>query len=148
MKTSGMSLDLCREFPTVKTLNLGGGYKVGRMAHEQSTDLQVVGEPVKKQFEDFAAETGRELALEIEPGTFLLANSCSIVCTVQDKVVTTGDEGHVFLKLDAGMTEVLRPAVRGAAPLVAPPPASSPATSPSTSSWATAARAGSDDPRT
>ena len=120
MKTSGMSLDLCREFPTVKTLNLGGGYKVGRMAHEQSTDLQVVGEPVKRQFEDFAAETGRELALEIEPGTFLLANSCSIVCTVQDKVVTTGDEGHTFLKLDAGMTEVLRPSLYAAQhPLVA-----------------------------
>ena len=34
------------------------GYKVGRMAHEQSTDLQVVGEPVKRQFEDFAGGDG------------------------------------------------------------------------------------------
>ena len=33
------SLNLVREFPTVKVLNLGGGYKVGRMSHEQSTDL-------------------------------------------------------------------------------------------------------------
>lgn len=28
-QVSGMSLDLVRQFPTVKTLNLGGGYKVG-----------------------------------------------------------------------------------------------------------------------
>lgn len=120
MKTSGMSLDLCREFPTVKTLNLGGGYKVGRMAYEKSTDLQVVGAPVKELFEAYAAETGTELRLEIEPGTFLLANSCAVVTTVQDKVTTGTDEGHVFLKLDAGMTEVLRPSLYAAQhPLVA-----------------------------
>ena len=115
-KTSGMSLDLCREFPTVETLNLGGGYKVGRMAYEKSTDLAVVGAPVKALFEAFAKETGRELRLEIEPGTFLLANSCAIVCTVQDKVTTgaASDGGHVFLKLDAGMTEVLRPSLYAA----------------------------------
>jgi diaminopimelate decarboxylase len=111
-----MSLDLCREFPTVETLNLGGGYKVGRMAHEKSTDLAVVGAPVKALFEAFAKETGRALRLEIEPGTFLLANSCAIVCTVQDKVSTKteNDGGHVFLKLDAGMTEVLRPSLYAA----------------------------------
>ena len=120
MKTSGMSLDLCREFPTVKTLNLGGGYKVGRMAYEKSTDLQIVGAPVKELFEAYKAETGTELRLEIEPGTFLLANSCAIVTTVQDKVTTGTDEGHVFLKLDAGMTEVLRPSLYAAQhPLVA-----------------------------
>lgn len=45
-KVSGMSIDLCRAFPTVTTLNLGGGYKVGRMAYEKSTDLAVVGVPV------------------------------------------------------------------------------------------------------
>lgn len=28
VQVSGMSLDLVRQFPTVTTLNLGGGYKV------------------------------------------------------------------------------------------------------------------------
>ena len=112
-KVSGMSLDLCREFPTVTTLNLGGGYKVGRMSYESSTDLAVVGAPVKDAFEAFAAETGRELKLEIEPGTFLLANSCAVVTSVQDKVTTGTAEGHTFLKLDMGMTEVLRPSLYG-----------------------------------
>lgn len=112
-KVSGMSLDLCREFTGVETLNLGGGYKVGRMSYEKSTDLQVVGAPVKEAFEAFAAETGRKLKLEIEPGTFLLANSCAVVTTVQDKVTTGTAEGHTFLKLDMGMTEVLRPSLYG-----------------------------------
>ena len=32
-----LSLNLVREFPSVVTLNLGGGYKVGRMSYEKST---------------------------------------------------------------------------------------------------------------
>jgi len=122
-RVSGMSLDLCRRFPDVVTLNLGGGYKVGRMIGEASTDLGVVGAPVKAAFEAFAADTGRELRLEIEPGTFLLANACSLLCGVQD-VVTTGAAGRKFIKLDAGMTEVLRPSLYGAQhPLVTIPKA-------------------------
>jgi diaminopimelate decarboxylase len=65
---SAASLDLVRQFPDVHTLNLGGGYKVGRMSTEKSTDLQNVGEPVKDAFIKFAEETGRKIKLEIEPG--------------------------------------------------------------------------------
>jgi diaminopimelate decarboxylase len=35
-RVSGLSIDLCRKFPDVTTLNLGGGYKVGRMAYEKA----------------------------------------------------------------------------------------------------------------
>lgn len=115
MSVSRMSLALVRNFPDVTTLNLGGGFKVGRMSYETSTDLQSVGAPVKKALEAFATETGRKLRLEIEPGTFLVANSGALLASVQD-VVDTGptNGGHVFLKLDAGMTEVLRPSLYGA----------------------------------
>lgn len=113
------SINLVRDFPDVTVLNLGGGYKVGRMSYEESTDLQVVGEPVANLFTKFSEETGRELKLEIEPGTYLVANSGTLLTTVQDKV-TTGSEGHTFLKLDSGMTEVLRPSLYGAQhPIVA-----------------------------
>lgn len=83
------------------------------MSGEVSTDLQAIGAPVMGGFEAFAKETGRELKLEIEPGTFLVANAGSLVCTVQD-VVSTGSEGYEFIKLDAGMTELLRPSLYGA----------------------------------
>mmetsp|Transcript_10660 Transcript_10660/g.19233 ORF Transcript_10660/g.19233 Transcript_10660/m.19233 type:complete len:500 (-) Transcript_10660:1979-3478(-) len=111
-RVAGLSLNLCREFDTVMTLNLGGGYKVGRALGEKTTDLQVVGEPVKVVFEQFAEETNRKLHLEIEPGTFMVANTCSLVSTVQD-MTTTGKDGYDFLKLDTGMTELLRPSLYG-----------------------------------
>ena len=110
---ASMTLDLARSFPSVDTINLGGGYKVARMPDEEATDLQEVGAPVKKLFEEFAAETGRKLKLEIEPGTFLLAHACSLVTRIQD-ITSTGNEGYRFLKLDSGMTEILRPSLYGA----------------------------------
>jgi diaminopimelate decarboxylase len=42
-----------------------------------------------------------------------LANACSLVTTVQD-ITSTGSEGYRFLKLNAGMTEILRPSLYGA----------------------------------
>jgi len=110
---ASMTLDLARSFPSVDTINLGGGYKVARMPDEKATDLQEVGAPVKKLFEEFASETGRKLKLEIEPGTFLLAHACSLVTRIQD-ITSTGNEGYRFLKLDSGMTEILRPSLYGA----------------------------------
>lgn len=108
-----MSLDLVRRFPDVVTLNLGGGYKVARMPDEVGTDLQACGAPVAEKFREFAKETGREIRLEIEPGTFLLANTCAVLSTVQD-VISTGADGYEFLKLNTGMTEILRPSIYGA----------------------------------
>lgn len=109
------SLSFCALWDTVAALNLGGGYKVGRNPGEPSTDLSVVGGPVVDAFRAFAEENGgRRLRLEIEPGTYLVAMAGALVSTVQDKVETTGEDGHVFLKLDSGMTDVLRPSLYGA----------------------------------
>lgn len=113
LKVAKMNFDLVRQFPDVVTLNLGGGYKVGRMPGEQSTDLQLVGKPVQAKFEEFAAETGRKIHLEVEPGTFLVANAGALLAKVED-VVSTGSDGYEFIKLDSGMTELLRPSIYGA----------------------------------
>ena len=112
-RVARMSLDIAAQLPEVVTLNLGGGFKIARVASEQSTDLDDVGAHVQQEFADFQARTGRALDLEIEPGTYLVANAGAIVATCID-VVDTGREGYVFAKLDAGMPEVTRPALYGA----------------------------------
>lgn len=108
-----MSLATCSRLPDVKVLNLGGGYKVGRMKGEKTTDLLKIGLPVAQAFRAFARKYGRKLHLEIEPGTYLTANACALITSVTD-VVDTGHRGSRFLKLDAGMTELLRPSMYGA----------------------------------
>mgnify|MGYP006081581407 CR=1 FL=1 len=112
LKVATLNFDIVRQFADVVTLNLGGGFKVARMPDETATVLSIVGQPVKEKFEEFAAETGRKIHLEIEPGTFLVANACALFASVQD-VVSTGENGYHFIKLDTGMTELLRPSIYG-----------------------------------
>jgi diaminopimelate decarboxylase len=107
------SLAMVEHFHEVKILNLGGGYKVARMPEEKSTDFQIIGKGVYNALKTFATKTGRQLQLEIEPGTFLVANACSLLTTVHD-IVSTGKDGFSFLKLDTGMTDILRPTLYGA----------------------------------
>lgn len=112
-RTANLSLSLVAKFETVEALNLGGGYKVARMPDESSTDLLKIGKPVAAALEEFARETGRKIRLEIEPGTYVVANAGFLVSQVQD-IVDTGEGGNRFLKLDSGMTELLRPSLYAA----------------------------------
>ncbi len=118
-----LTLDIARHLPDVSAINLGGGYKVGRMADEPEADLAAAGGPVCEELERFRDDSGRALKLEIEPGTFLVAAAGSVILTVTD-VVDTGKEGYSFIKVDGGMTEILRPSMYGAQhPVVLVPPA-------------------------
>lgn len=108
-----MTLDLAVDLPEVASVNLGGGFKVGRMPEEPSVDMADVGAHVRRELEAFRDRAGRGLHLEIEPGTFLVANAGAIVASCVD-VVETGAEGYAFAKLDAGMPEITRPSLYGA----------------------------------
>jgi diaminopimelate decarboxylase len=108
-----MTLELAAKLPEVRAVNLGGGFKVGRMPEEPTVDLGDVGEHVREELLAFQSRDGRRLALEIEPGTFLVARAGAVVASCID-VVDTGRDGYLFAKLDTGMTEVTRPSLYGA----------------------------------
>jgi diaminopimelate decarboxylase len=101
-----------RDFPEVDTINLGGGYRVKAFRDDPEWDHAEWAETVADAIRAFAADTGRELRLELEPGTFLMANSGSILARVID-VVSTGPDGYTFVKIDAGLTEIIRPSYYG-----------------------------------
>lgn len=107
-----MTLQIAERLESVTTVSLGGGFKVARMHDEVATDLAVAGAPIEQELRDFADRSGRQLHLEIEPGTFMVANVGALLTTIVD-VVDTGEEGRQFLKIDSGMTEILRPSMYG-----------------------------------
>ncbi|MFN8636500.1 MAG: diaminopimelate decarboxylase [Chloroflexota bacterium] len=112
-RVTRMTLDLVEQVPEAVRVNLGGGFKVGRMPGEISADLQDVGHHVERELIEFQERVGRKLHLEVEPGTYLVANAGAVVSSCID-VVDTGKDGYQFAKLDTGMTEVTRPALYGA----------------------------------
>lgn len=112
-RVARLSLEIAERLPDAIVVSLGGGFKVARVSGERGTDLEEVGAVVREEFLGFKRRTGRALHVEIEPGAYLVANAGVIVATCLD-VVTTGREGYTFAKLDAGMTELLRPSLYGA----------------------------------
>ncbi len=99
-KVAGLVLSIVERLPDVRIVSLGGGFKVARMDYEKTTDLQEVGKHVQSLFEDFAEKTGRKLHLEVEPGTFIAANSAALITEIID-IVDTGTDGYHFIKVNA-----------------------------------------------
>lgn len=111
--SADIALSFAEKFETVTILNLGGGFKVARMSTEKSTDMSDLIPKVYARINKWQSKNKRNLTLEIEPGAFLVANAGVLVAKVCD-IVDTGAKGHTFLRLNTGMTEILRPMLYGA----------------------------------
>jgi len=99
-------------FPNVETVNLGRGFKEARMPDEEPADIQELGEYAKGRFLAFYEKTGRKLKMQIEPGTYVVANAGFMVTSILDKK-STGEDGFNFLITDAGMEANTRPLLYG-----------------------------------
>ena len=97
-------------FPDATTASFGGGLKVARMPGEKQADIVSLGAYAKQRIEEFKADTGRELQMEIEPGTFVVANSGHIITRIIDKKFTNEMN---FLIVDGGMELLTRPLLYG-----------------------------------
>ena len=125
-RCAGMTLEFARKLPSLDRLSLGGGFKVARVPGEQSADLQEIGRALAEDLAGFVAGRGEAFQLEIEPGSYLVANAGAILAEIIDIVDThpphgrdagassETSDGHTFLKVDTGMTELLRPSLYGA----------------------------------
>lgn len=108
-----ISLEIAEQLPDVTSLDIGGGFKIHRYGDEKETDMTAVAEVFSGRLEEFAAKTGRQLRLEIEPGTWLVAHMGTLLAEVVD-IVDTGINGYKFLKLNTGMNDIIRPSMYGA----------------------------------
>lgn len=97
-------------FPDATTVSFGGGLKVARMPGEKQADIAALGAYAKQRITEFQAATGRELQMEIEPGTFVVANSGHIITRIIDKKLTNELN---FLIVDGGMELLTRPLLYG-----------------------------------
>lgn len=99
-------------FPDAEKVSFGGGLKEARMPDEVAADLRELGQYAKQRIEEFYAETGRKLIMEVEPGTYIVANSGYIITEIID-LKRTGPDGFEFLVLNGGMEVNTRPLLYG-----------------------------------
>lgn len=101
------AIHLIEQFPDVRILNMGWWFKTAIMPYEKDADLLHIGHAVKEELALFAHRSWRKIHLEIEPGKYLVMNTCSLVGKVID-IVATWDEGYNFIKVNTWMTELPR----------------------------------------
>ena len=100
-------LNFIKEFETATCLDMWGWFKMAIMPYEKSADLQSIWKSVAEKFEDFYKETWRKIELEVEPGKYMVINSCSVIAKVDD-IVDTGKDWYKFIRTNSWMTEMPR----------------------------------------
>jgi diaminopimelate decarboxylase len=97
--------------PQLEVVNTGGGLPIPYHKEEPRIDLKDyfdIWQRAKKSIED---KLGHAITLEIEPGRYLVAESCTLltrICSVKS------NEGNLFYLVDAGFETLVRPAMYGA----------------------------------
>jgi diaminopimelate decarboxylase len=101
-----------RYFPDAVSVGFGGGLKEARMPDELAADVPALGEYAAMRVEEFCRRTGRKLKMEIEPGTYIIANAGYALTRVMDKK-STGAGGFNFVVVNGGMELNARPLMYG-----------------------------------
>lgn len=103
-------LGLVQFFPELEVIDLGGGFKVPYQPGEKGTDMQLLGEKVKEEFENFEKQTGRHLQVWFEPGKFLVSEAGYFITKVN---VVKQSGGISFAGVDSGLNHLIRPMFYG-----------------------------------
>ena len=99
-----------RNFPSLKFLDFGSGFKVAYKDGDHVTDISELGEKLTKAVNKFCSDYGRKLEVWFEPGKFLVSESGYFITNVnlvKESVACT------FLGVDSGFNHLIRPMLYG-----------------------------------
>jgi diaminopimelate decarboxylase len=112
---AGVFAKMIPAFPDVTAVSLGGGLP-WNYRKDEALDLAALGAILRDAKAALERAAGRELRLEIEPGRYFVASSCTLVARVADVKKTRTNEkgtGETFAMVDAGFVDLVRPAMYG-----------------------------------
>ena len=106
LKGANVVFDAAFQFPDLKFLDFGGGFKVAYKPGDLSTDIENVGKKVTEAFQDFCSKYGRQLELWLEPGKFLVSECGFLIVKVN---VVKETPTITFVGVDSGLNHLIRP---------------------------------------
>lgn len=98
--------EIAEDFPDLKFIDLGSGFKVSYWNDDNTTDVEELGKKLSDRFKAFCTSYGRELELFFEPGKYLVSEAGLFIARANVVKQTTAT---VFVGLDTGMNHLLRP---------------------------------------
>jgi len=106
LKIAEILFGVARDFPNLRFIDFGSGFKVGYKEGDITTNVYDLGLKLGKAFDKFCESYGRKLEMWFEPGKYLVSEAGYFL--VRSNVIKT-TPATVFVGVDSGMNHLMRP---------------------------------------
>ncbi|GAB2600706.1 diaminopimelate decarboxylase [Spirosoma areae] len=106
LKIADVLFDLATDYPDLRFIDFGSGFKVAYKEGDHFTDVADLGRKVSIAFRSFCDRYGRELELCFEPGKLLVSESGHLLAGVN---VVKQNPNRTFVQVDSGLNHLIRP---------------------------------------
>jgi diaminopimelate decarboxylase len=106
LKMAEILFGVAREFPQLKFIDFGSGFKVAYKEIDIVTNVYDLGLKLTKVFNEFCQSYGRKLEMHFEPGKFIVSEAGVLLTKVN---VVKPTPSLTFVGVDSGLNHLLRP---------------------------------------
>ena len=111
MQAAELLLGTAEDFPELRHIDLGSGFKVAYKEGDVTTDIEDLGERLAQRIAIFNKQRGTPVEVWFEPGKFLVSEAGILLVKASLVKQTTAT---VFAGVDSGMNHLIRPMMYGA----------------------------------
>jgi diaminopimelate decarboxylase len=101
-----MAIATAKNFPNLKFLDFGGGFKVPYEPNETPIDYLEMGAEITRLFSEYCKEYGRELEMYFEPGKYIVAEAGYLLVEVN---TIKDNNGRIIVGCNSGFPQLIRP---------------------------------------
>jgi diaminopimelate decarboxylase len=106
LKMAEILFGIARDFPALKFIDFGGGFKVAYKPGDMITNVYDLGLKLSKAFNEFYHSYGRKLELWIEPGKYLVSEAGYLIVKTN---VVKATPSLTFAGVNTGLNHLIRP---------------------------------------
>lgn len=99
-------LDVADQFPDLRYIDFGSGFKVAYKPDDAATDVEELGRKLTQRMSEFNQQRTTPVEVWFEPGKFLVSEAGTFLARVNVVKQTTAT---VFAGVDSGLNHLLRP---------------------------------------
>jgi diaminopimelate decarboxylase len=106
LQMADILFEASKDFPHLKFLDFGSGFKVAYKEGDKTTDIEDLGQKLSARFNEFCTQSGRNLELWIEPGKFVVSESGTFLVQVN---IVKQTPTLTFVGVNSGLNHLIRP---------------------------------------
>ncbi|HRE65509.1 MAG TPA: diaminopimelate decarboxylase [Cyclobacteriaceae bacterium] len=106
LKMAEILFGIARDFPALKFIDFGGGFKVAYKPGDLVTNVYDLGLKLSKAFKEFYHSYGRKLELWVEPGKYLVSEAGYLLVSTN---VVKATPSVTFVGVNSGLNHLIRP---------------------------------------